>query len=385
MAWQLASWRRQLRGLLIAAAFAPLAVQADAMPPCDGAELAYVGTDGKGLRALSFDACAGRLAMLGSMADLPKPRWVLAHPQLPLLYVAVDGGGEEGRVLAFTLDRSSGGLKLLNEIGAGGAGTTHLSLDMASQTLLAANFGGGSVSSIALGSDGSLGPRASTLKASGSGPHRRQTSPHAHGVSVDLSGRYALVADMGADRVFVYGFERSNRQLLSDAAEPPRAFVAPAGSGPRRAVFGHAGNVVYVLNELSAEILVLRWDATSGRLSALQSLPVSSAGFAGVKSASELALSRDGRFVYVADRGESTLQVYRVHPDSGELALLQRLPSGGDSPWAFDIHPSGRWLLVANYRSQSLNLFSVDAESGLLADTGESLGSPGPVSVLFVK
>lgn len=352
---------------------------------CAQAALAYVGTEGGGIRALRVDACAGRLANIGPVADVPKPRWLLTHPTLPVVYAADDGGAQEGRVIAYAVDRASGALGRIDEVGAGGAGTTYLGLDADAKRLLAANFGAGSVSSISVNADGSLGTRVSTLKDTGSGPHRRQAGAHAHQATVDPSGRYALVADMGADRVFVYGFDRATGALSADDAANMRAFATAPGSGPRRAVFGADGRFVYVLAELSAEVLTLRWDAASGRLTQVQSLATSSAGFQGAKSTSEIAVSRDGRFVYVADRGEGALVVYRVDPKAGTLTWLQRLPSGGQAPWAFAIDPSGRWMLVANYRSNQVNLFHIDPGTGRLADTAQSLEAPGPLSATFVN
>lgn len=377
------SFQRALAGLALASpALGHTQVDRPAASARTG--LVYVGTDGHGLRAMRFDADAGHMAMLGVVADLPRPRWVLPHPHLPMVYVAVDGPGQEGRVLACAVDHSSAALTPISEVAAGGAGTTHLALDVSSATLFAANFGGGSASSVAVLPDGRLGARVSTVQATGSGPHRRQASPHAHGVSVDPSGRFVLVPDLGADRVFVHGFDRRTQTLTPEDVATPRAWVAPAGSGPRRAVFGGDGQFVYVLCELTAELHCLRWDRRYGRLTSVRSWAISSPGFQGVKSASELVLSRDGRFLYVADRGEGALLVYGVLPDTGELVPVQRLHSGGEAPWAFDMHPSGRWLLVAHQRSDRLNLFAIDAVSGHLTDSGQAIGSPGPVSVCFV-
>ncbi|MGC3963994.1 MAG: lactonase family protein [Rhodocyclaceae bacterium] len=352
---------------------------------CTPAGLALVGSDGNQIHALRFDACAGKMTSLGPVADVPKPKWLAPHPQLPLVYAATDGTGQEGSVAAFSLDRESGGLTKVGERAAGGAGTTYVALDQSSATLFAANFGGGSASSIALNADGSLGTLVSTIKATGSGPHRRQTSPHAHGIALDPTGHYALVPDLGADRVFIYSFDRASHRLSPDDAASPHAFATPPGSGPRRAVFDADGRFVYVVNELSAEIMTLKWDAATARLSPVQSQSISTPDFKGAKSASEIALSHDGRFVYVGDRGENTLVVYRVNDETGELTLNQRLPSGGDAPWAFEMHASGKWLLVANYRSNRVNLFSIDPESGRLADTGQALDAPTPASVSFVN
>lgn len=348
-------------------------------------ELVYVGMDGVQLRALRFDAVTGDLSMVGPVADVPKPRWAVAHPLLPVLYVAGDGNGSEGSVIAFSVDRVTGGLTKVNEVAAGGGGTTHLWLDAPSMTLLASNFGGGSASSFAINQDGSLGARVSTLKATGSGPHRRQASPHAHGAVIDPSGRYALVSDLGADRVFIYGFDRATHAISLDDKAAPRSFAAPAGSGPRRVVFGLDGRFAYVLNELSADILTLRWDAPQGRMVQAQTLPMGSPGFQGAKSGSEIAVSADGRFVYASNRGENTLQVYRVDLDSGLLSLVQRLPSGGELPWNFAIHSSGKWMLVANQRSNAVAVFRIDPDTGMLAEAGPSVDSPAPVSVTFVN
>lgn len=345
-------------------------------------ELIYVGTQAGEIRALRFDPAGGRLSALGSVAQGGAPTWTAVHPRLPVLYAVNDDKAKDGSAIAYAVDRASGALRRINEASAGGSGTTYLALDTGATTLFAANFGGGSASSIAINPDGSLGALVSTIKASGSGPHRRQAGPHAHSVTPDPSGRYALVPDLGADRVFVYAFDRVSRALTPDDS---RALALPPGSGPRHLVFGAGGRYAYLMNELTAEVQVLRWDAAQGRLAPVQALSLSSAGFQGTRSGSAIGISPDGRFLYAANRGEHELQVLRVHPDSGELALVQRIASGGQTPWGFALHPSGRWLAVAHQRSNTVNLFSVDPVSGQLTNTGQAQEAPTPVSITFMK
>ncbi|MES2258766.1 MAG: lactonase family protein [Pseudomonadota bacterium] len=387
--WKNVSARRgfklALAVLTLSAGLAGTCIGAATIAETAQTELVYVGSQGQQIRALRFDVSTGKLAPIGPVAEGLRPTWTVAHPQLPMLYAVNDDNAKEGSVTAFAVDRATGALSKVNEVATGGNGTTHLWLDAPSMTIFAANYGGGSASSIALNGDGSLGALVSTLKAAGSGPHRRQASPHAHGVALDPSGRYALVADLGADRVFVYGFELASHALSPDDAAHPRSFAVPAGSGPRHLAFGANGHFVYLLNELNAEIMTLRWDAQQGHLTLVQSLPTSSPEFAGAKSGAEVAVSRDGRFVYVENRGENTLVVYRVNPASGELYFVQRTSSGGEAPWGLAIHSSGKWMLVAHQRSGKLNVFSIDPASGMLSDTGQSLDSPTPVSVTFVK
>ena len=371
-------------GLGLAAALSLAGCASTATPACAPARLAYVGTDGGQLQALRLDACNGKLASLGTVATLAKPRWAVANPTLPILYVADDVAGKDGSVVSFAVDRDSGALTRLGEADAGGIGTTHLWLDAPSSTLIAANFFSGSATSLPLAADGGLGVVASTVKETGSGPTKRQTKAHAHGIALDPSGHWALVSDLGADRVFVYRFDRASHALAlaPDDAANPRAFALPPGSGPHHATFSVDGRFVYVLDELAADVQVLRWDASAARLAPVQSLAISSAGFQGARSGAEIALARDGRFVYVEDRGEGTLVVYRVDAATGELALAQRVPSGGDKPWAFAIDPSGRWMLVAN--AAKVSLFAIDPATGALSDTGQSVPSATPLSIAFM-
>lgn len=371
--------------LALSAGIASTSCSVAAVPESAQAELVYVGTQKSQIDALRLDSATGKLTAIGPVAEGPKSTWVSVNPHLPVLYAVDDDNAHEGSITAYAVDRGTGALTKVNAVATGGNGSTYLGLDVPSMTLFSANYASGSVSSIPVNADGSLGARVSTIAETGSGPNRRQASAHAHSAAVDPSGQYALVPDLGADRVFVYGFDRATHALSQADTANAHAFVVPPGSGPRHLAFGQNGQFVYLLTELSAELMVLRWDAAQAHLSLVQSVQTTSADFQGVKSGAELALSPDGRFVYVENRGENALVVYRVNPDSGELTLVQRTPAGGQKPWGFGIDPSGKWLLVANQQSGTVNVFSIDRESGMVSDIGQSAQEPLPVSVTFVK
>lgn len=381
--------RRRMTAALIPFALSPAfhSAPSSATTPAAGAptELVYVGTQEREMQALRFDTSSGKLTTIGPVGVGPRSTWVTTNPRLPVLYAVDDDNSREGSVTAYAVDRDSGTLTRINEVATGGSGTTNLSLDLPSMTLLAANYGGGSVSSVAVNHDGSLGARTSTVKETGSGPNRRQASAHAHNAVVDPSGHYALVPDLGADRVFVYGFDRATRTLTPADGTSAQQFVVPPGSGPRHLAFGANGKYVYLLTELSAQIMVLHWDASQGQLTLVQTVETTSPEFQGVKSGAEVAVSGDGRFVYVENRAENALIVYRVDQASGELTQIQRTSSGGEKPWGFGIDASGKWLLVANQRSGKVNVFGIDTATGLVSDTGQSAEVPTPVAITFVK
>lgn len=379
--------RRAVLGAALAgAAWAPLVTAASSAQAAPRArrvpDLLYVSAwKGSSIYGFRFDSSDGSLRPLGALATAHS-NWTTRHPRLPVLYVgdAADGGA----VHAFRIDRTSGALTLSSEVntdagGTAGGGIGTLSVDPASSTLLVANFEAGLAATLPIGRDGTLGPVTSSVADTGSGPNPRQGGPRAHDIVLDPTGRFALVADFGADRVFIYPFDRRTGTLSSGTNPYP---LTP-GSGPRRIVFHPDGHTAYLLSELTAEIQTLRWEAGTGTLTLNQTTSTNSAAFTGTPSGAELAISRDGRFVYASNRGENTLVVYATSTD-GRLRFLQRISCGGTVPWTFALDTSGAWLLVANEVSSTVNVFAVERVSGRLSATGTSVSVPNPACLTFV-
>ena len=350
-------------------------------------ELIYVGAwQGTQLYAAWFDSTLGTLDAIGPVADITS-NWTTRHPTRPVLYVA--GNDLAGSVTPYSVNESTGALTPLgapvatapDNTASGGLGL--IDIDAPSNTLLVANYAAGQSASIPIAKDGSLGEVASVIQDTGSGPNARQAGPHAHDAVVSPDGRYVLVPDFGADRVFIRRFDRATHKLKPDGVPGPGSYATAAGSGPRRIVFHPDGRTAYVVNELTADIQTLAWDPEHATLTLRQDLSTDSPTFTGTKSAAELAISRDGRFVYVSNRGENTLLVYATDPRTGQLTLIQRTDPAGTSPWSFSLHPTGRWLLVANLVSDTVNLFSVDEAGGKLTDTGASISIPSPDCITF--
>jgi 6-phosphogluconolactonase len=107
--------------------------------------------------------------------------------------------------------------------------------------------------------------------------------------------------------------------------------------------------------------------------------------YTGAKSASQIQISRDGRFVYAANRGINSMQVFAVDAKAGTLQAIQTIPAGGTTPWDFALDPTGHWLVVANNASNSIAVFAVDRGTGKLAATTETLSISQPSNVTFMK
>jgi 6-phosphogluconolactonase (cycloisomerase 2 family) len=373
------------------AASAATAVSLLSAAPADAAseqagDMLYIGTWGQGqVHAVRFDPVRGTMTSLGAVAQVSS-NWVTVHPSRPVLYVA--GAEQGGFIRAFRIDDATGALDQVGEVGtepvpAGSGGLSFIGPSREGDALLVADFAAGTAATVALDADGGLGTVASRVQDTGSGPNPRQAGPHPHHVVVDPYRRFALVADFGADRVFVYDYDRATHRLSAPAPEGPGAYATAPGSGPRRLVFHPDGRTVYLLNELTADLQTLHWDAARGMLTHRQTLPTNAPDHTGTTSAAELAVSRDGRHVYASNRGENTLVVFAVDPVTRLLTEVQRIACGGVTPWSFALHPGGRWLFVANEASGAVSLFRVAPRSGRLTDTGASVAVPFPDCIAF--
>jgi len=80
------------------------------------------------------------------------------------------------------------------------------------------------------------------------------------------------------------------------------------------------------------------------------------------------------------ERNEGTVSAFSINRADGQLALLNTVRSGGAGPTYASIHPSGKFLLVANYFGGSVAVLPIlpDGRLGAATDIKEDAGTVGP-------
>jgi 6-phosphogluconolactonase (cycloisomerase 2 family) len=147
-------------------------------------------------------------------------------------------------------------------------------------------------------------------------------------VTLDPSAGFLLVADMGADRIFIHRYDAARRALV-DA--PDLHIAVPAGAGPRLLLFGKDGCFAYLLTELSAEIYVYGWDAATGRLTSQGVVGLDPSDALGDTSAAGFTQSADGRFLYATNRRTGAIHVFSIDEANGQLTPVQTIDAGGQA------------------------------------------------------
>ena len=353
-------------------------------------ELLYVGTytqagRADGIYLVRMDRSSGKLRQVGSMNAGANPSFLAIHPNGRVLYAVNEvekyNGKASGAVSAFAIGGDTGALTKLDEQPSEGAAPCFVSVDRSGRVVLVANYFGGSVALLSIQADGGLAPATQVVQHTGSGPNaERQEAPHAHCIVPAPSNRFALAADLGADRVFVYRLDLDGKSLRR--VEGGDA-VMRSGAGPRHIVFHPTLPLVFVTNELDSTVATLRFDAERGALSPLHIHSTVPAGWSGTNYPADIHIASSGRALYVSNRGHNSLAVFSVAESTGALALEQVISTEGDWPRNFSLDPTGKWLLVANQRSNSVVVFRRDQKSGRLTLTRERISLPSPVCLRF--
>ncbi len=338
----------------------------------------------KGIYHLSFHPLDGKLSEARLVAEMDGPGFLAKHPTQNVLY-AVGGWKQEPVVASFRIEDRDGkpSLHFLNALPIGDGNAAHVSVDKMGKTLLTAQYGGGSVASFSLRSDGSLDTKTGLIDHVGGAKvvKDRQDASHAHWTGFSPDNRFAFVPDLGLDEVVIYQLKNATHQIESHGKG-----VVPPGSGPRHMKFHPNGKWIYVLNELSLTVSVFDYDAASGTMKirqTIETVPQAELEREKAKSCSEIRVHPNGRFVYAANRGHDTITVFGVDASSGELKLIQREQVRGSTPRNFNLTPDGQWLLAAGQLSNTLAVFSLDTTTGKMTFHQQSAFVPTPICVLF--
>ena len=344
--------------------------------------LMYVGTyttgTSKGVYAYRFSPFTGELTPLGLVAETPNPSYVAMDRSGNYLYAVNED--KAGTVSAFKMDRPTGKLTFLNTVSTKGDGPCHLMVDKTGKTLVVANYGGGSVAAFRIGKDGKLGEAAGFDQHVGaSADPARQKKPHAHCANISPNNKFAMVADLGLDKVFVYKLSPGKAGLTAN--DPPFTSVA-AGAGPRHFDFHPNGKFAYVINELNSTVTEFGYDGKRGTLTQMQTIATLPADFKGESSTAEIFVHPNGRFLYGSNRGHDSIAVIAINP-VGKMTMVETVSTQGQVPRGFAIDPTGGYLVVANQKSDNLVVYKIDVATGKLKATGARVNLGAPVSVMF--
>lgn len=342
----------------------------------------YTSAEGsKGIYVYRFDNDTGESDPV-SMVEVANPSYLVVSPNEQFVYSVGENGEDDSYAHAFSFDKSSGQLKLIDSQLTFGSSPAYITLDAQGNNLITANYGGGSISQFNVNTNGTLSPLSNLFEFEGVGEDpARQKQSHLHSVRYSPDGMFMFATDLGTDKVYRYKsitsvFEGQPALLKNDTA----VFATPAGTGPRHFDFHPNGLYFYLLGELSGEVIV--YDYNKGDLQQKQRILADTVGAQG---SADIHVSPNGQFLYASNRLKADgIAIFAIDSQDGTLTKVGYQLTA-KHPRNFAISPNGKFMLVAGRDDNVIQVYSIDKKTGLLTNINQDITIDKPVCIKFAS
>lgn len=328
----------------------------------------YVGTytnvESKGIYSYDFNVETGKLTNKKLAAEIESPSFLIFSINKKFLYAVSEA--DKGSIVAAYAANKNRTLDFINNVSSNGNGPCHVQLNEDSNKAVVSNYGGGTISVYNINKSGGLDEAFQVI-------NHNIDSVKSHAHSAKFFNNNLFVADLGRDILAQY-IEKENQYILKEN------YSMEEGAGPRHFEISKTGDYIYVINELNSTISVLKNE--NNHFTNIQNIGTLSDEYKGENACADIHLSKNEAFLYGSNRGENTIAVYKRNIENGTLEKIQSISVEGNWPRNFTIGPNGKYLLVANQKSNDISVFKIDQKLGKLTflykETIES-----PVCLLF--
>ncbi len=336
----------------------------------------YTGAGSNGIYSMRFNEDSGDFTMLDS-AKVANPSYLTLSHDNKYVYAVSEGGKDDSKLNAFKFSKRDGKFKFLNSVSSQGSSPCYVST--VDNAMIVANYGDGVLSVFNPLYDGKLLDASQTMKYQTTGPVKgRQDGAHLHCAVASPDMKYLFATNLGGDCIYQYWLFKVGDEVLLRSSDTEMIRVAP-GSGPRHLIFSPNGQNAYLISEIGGTVTAFHYDGNT--LNEFQTVQVDSLKAAG---SGDIHISPDGRYLYASNRlkgdGIAIMQV----ADDGSLTKCAYQDTKRH-PRNFIITPNGKYLLVACRDDNTIQIFKINIETGLLEDTGKAITLSKPVCIKFAN
>ncbi|MGJ5642422.1 lactonase family protein [Formosa sp. S-31] len=318
----------------------------------------------------------GSLQQLGLKATTKNPSFLCFNSDKTSLIaaneLAIDGSGA---ITAYDIKNDS--LIFKNTISSGGTNPCFVTATP-DDYIIAANYNSGTVGLLKLKTDGYLSDLLDTQKHIGKGANERQDAPHAHSVWKTPDSNSIISVDLGTNQLWFSKIDKDKNIL--EPVEPLLIDMAE-GAGPRHLTFHPSKPYIYVLNELNNTVTRIE-KVSESNYNVKESISTLPDSFTETNTSADIHISADGKFLYTTNRGHNSIAIFKVDNETGILAHIANESTRGKTPRNFSLSPKNDFLLVANQHSDNIVSFKRNKKTGLLTFI-DDIEAPRPVCILF--
>lgn len=287
---------------------------------------------------------SGKLELVGENRTKHEPWQVCADPTSQYLYQQVRDDGYSG-ITSYKIHPETADLTQTGQVDLVAA-ACYIQTDRTGRFLFAAGLIPGFVTIYPIEPDGSIGDSLTD---------HRETALYAHSIQTDPSNRFAYVPHVSkTDSIHQFRFDTDTGRLEPGAA--PRLATRPE-HGPRHFAFHPHLDVAYFNVEKASGIAVYRL-CPDGTLEELQTLSTLPTGFARTNSTASVRVHPSGGMVYVSNRGHESIAMFSIDPETGLLSAEGHVPAEA-CPRPIGIDPEGAFLYAGSDKTGKLTSYRI--------------------------
>lgn len=339
--------------------------------------VAYVGSytheKSKGIHIYDMDVEAGRIKERKEV-KIDNASYVTISHNGKYLYSICDQG-----VAAYNILKD-GDLELINVLSINGMRGCHIALTKNDDFLIVSGYHDGKITIISL-VNGSLDHITDEVFHKGIGSIAdRNFRPHVSWSVFTPDEELLCVCDLGIDQIKLYEFNhRTGKIKLYDIIR------SQLESAPRQMIFSEDGRFAYVICELKNYINVYSYDKDNGknRFELIQNIFTVRKNHKSNSAAASLILSNSGNNLLCSNAGDNTVTIYDVNKETGTLSSKSSLPISGDYPKYINIFPDDKHIMSMNNDGNSITIFTVHFDKGLIVMNGPELKISKPNNMVI--
>ena len=316
------------------------------------------------ISVFSMDAGTGKLAPKAEVPVAGGPFLLAISPDREVLYVGHRGVPE---ISSYRINHATGELTQNGTVSPEDT-PAFLSTDRTGKYLLSAYYQGGRVAVHPISDTGALGAPPIEWLAADTGAHAIQTDPSNKFAFVPHIARlYDNVLEPvreapGPNVIYQFRFDENTGHLTPNS---PLRLEPAERLGPRHYCFHPSQDIVYFSNEQGGSVTGYRLDASTGTLSAFQTIPTLPDGYTERNTCSQIQMSPSGQFLYVPNRGHNSIAGFSVDASTARLTAIGHVATEA-VPSAFSLDPEGRFLFAAGSASGRLASYRINGDTGEL-------------------
>lgn len=234
-----------------------------------------------------------------------------------------------------------------------GEDASYLTIHPSGRYLLSSYYQAGKAAVHQINADGSLSEQPLQMI---------ETDERAHAITLAPSGQFAFVPHTRPNSIHQFRFDPKKGTLSPNS---PSKLQREENSGPRHLAIHPNNQHAYGSDEQGRAVTTYRLDQKKGLLETIETIPTHPpAPYEGKHSTSDIHVHPSGKFVYLANRGYNVIAPFHIDPESKKLSALTRVPTE-EVTRSFNISPDGKFLIAAGQRSGNIATFRIGNDGNL--------------------